>query len=179
MNKEYQITYDGKTIPYELTKSKIKNMYIYVKNGKVTVKVPIRMKDKQIYDFVHKKAKWIYEKIKQEKETPKIQEEIKPEDRERLELIVKNKIEKYTKLLKERPNKVRIRDINYAWGSCSSNRNITINKKLARKEEKVIEYVILHEMCHLKYMNHSKEFWALVETYMPEYQKYKNMLRYK
>lgn len=179
MNKEYQITYNGEAIPYELTKSKIKNMYIYVKNGKVTVKVPIRMKDKQIYDFVNKKAKWIYEKIKQERETPKIQEEIKPEDRERLEMVVKNKIEKYTELLKERPNKVRIRDIKYAWGSCSSNRNITINKNLAREEEKVIEYVILHEMCHLKYMNHSKEFWALVETYIPEYQKYKNMLRYK
>lgn len=179
MNKEYQITYNGEVIPYELTKSKIKNMYIYIRNGKVTVKVPIRMKDKQIYDFVNKKAKWIYEKVKQEKETPKMQEEIKPEDRERLELIVKNKIEKYTKLLKERPNKVRIRDIKYAWGSCSSNRNITINEKLARKEEKVIEYVILHEMCHLKYMNHSKGFWTLVETYMPEYQKYKNRLRYK
>lgn len=177
MNIGYQIEYNGATIPYELIKSKIKNMYIYVKNGKVTVKAPIRLKDKQIHEFVSKKSKWIYEKIKQDKENPNMQEEIEPEDVERLELVVKNKIEEYAKLLKERPNKVRIRDIKYAWGSCSSNRNITINKKLAKKEEKVIEYVVLHEMCHLKYMNHLKEFWDLVETHMPEYKKYKNMLR--
>ncbi len=177
MNVGKQIEYNGETIPYELTKSKIKNMYIYVKDGKVTVKAPIRLKDKYIYDFVNKKSKWIYEKIKLDREKPKKHKEIKPEDIKRLELMVKNSIEKYTKLLKQIPNKVRIRDIKYAWGSCSSNRNITINKKLVGKDEKVIEYVVLHEMCHLRYMNHSKEFWTLVETYMPEYKKYKNMLK--
>ena len=75
------------------------------------------------------------------------------------------------------PNKVRIKDIKYAWGSCSSNRNISISKQLAPKDEKVIEYVVLHEMCHLKYMNHSKNFWDLVETYMPEYKEYRKILK--
>ncbi len=177
MNRENQIEYNGKTIPYELTKSKIKNMYIYVKNGKVTVKAPVRLKDKQIRDFVNQKSKWIYEKIEQDRKRTKKQEEIKPEEVEKLEVVLKNSIEKYAKLLKEIPNKVRIKDIQYAWGSCSSNRNITINKKLAGKDEKVIEYVILHEMCHLKYMNHSKQFWTLVEAHMPEYKKYRNMLK--
>ena len=59
----------------------------------------------------------------------------------------------------------------------SSNKNITINLKLAKKEEEVIEYVIVHEMCHLKYMNHSKEFWRLVENYIPEYKKYRASLK--
>lgn len=177
MNREHKIEYNGEIIPYELIQSKIKNMYIYIKDGKVTVKAPTRLKDKVIHNFVSKKAKWIYEKIKQDKENPKKQEKIETEDIEKLELVVRNCIEKYTKLLKETPNKVRIKDINYAWGSCSSKRNITINKKLAKKDEKVIEYVILHEMCHLKYMNHAKEFWDLVETHMPEYKKCKNMLK--
>ena len=48
--------------------------------------------------------------------------------------------------------------------------------QLAKKEEKVIEYVVLHEMCHLVYMNHSKQFWNLLEKYMPEYKIYKNKL---
>ena len=74
------------------------------------------------------------------------------------------------------PKKVRIRKIKYAWGSCSSNQNITISMQLAKKEEKVIEYVVLHEMCHLVYMNHSKQFWNLLEKYMPEYKIYKNKL---
>ncbi len=168
-----EIQYKEKIIPYELIKSPIKNMYIYVREGRVTVKVPYRLKDKEIQEFISKKSKWIYDKLKQE---PKIVEKmIEPEEVERLEEIVRTKIEKYAILLKVMPNKVRIKDIKYAWGSCSSNRNITISKKLA-KEEKVIEYVVLHEMCHLKYMNHSKEFWNLVESYLPEYKTYRALL---
>lgn len=169
-----EIQYKEKIIPYELIKSPIKNMYIYVREGRVTVKVPYRLKDKEIQEFISKKSKWIYDKLKQE---PKIVEKmIEPEEVERLEEIVRTKIEKYAILLKVMPNKVRIKDIKYAWGSCSSNRNITISKKLAKKEEKVIEYVVLHEMCHLKYMNHSKEFWNLIESYLPEYKIYRALL---
>lgn len=176
-NGKYKIEYNGEVIPYKLTKSKIKNMYIYIKDGEVTVKAPIRIKDKYIYEFVNKKAEWIYSKIKQNQKDPQLPEKIEQEDIEKLELTVKNSIQKYSKLLKEKPNKVKIKDIKYAWGSCSSNRNISINKKLGNKNEKVIEYVVLHEMCHLKYMNHSKEFWNLVATYMPEYKEYKKMLK--
>lgn len=175
--QEYKVKYKEVEISYELTKSKIKNLYIYVKDGKVAVKAPIRMKDKQIQEFVDKKAKWIYEKLEEERKNPKIEENIELQDLERLEKIVKNSIEKYAKLLKQMPNKVRIKDIKYAWGSCSSNRNITINKKLATKDEKIIEYVVLHEMCHLKYMNHSKAFWNLVGTYMPEHKTYRKKLK--
>lgn len=169
-----EIQYKEKIIPYELIKSPIKNMYIYVREGRVTVKVPYRLKEKEIQEFISKKSKWIYDKLKQEPEI--VEKMIEPEEVERLEEIVRTKIEKYAILLKVMPNKVRIKDIKYAWGSCSSNRNITISKKLAKKEEKVIEYVVLHEMCHLRYMNHSKEFWNLVESYLPEYKTYRALL---
>ena len=61
--------------------------------------------------------------------------------------------------------------------SCSNNKNITINKKLISYSESAIRYVILHELCHLKYMNHSKDFWDLVKKYMPEYRKAKAELK--
>lgn len=153
-------------------------MYIHVKNGKVIVKAPIKMSDKQIQELVNEKAKWIYKKVKEEAQKPKIEENILPKDIERLEKIVKGSIQKYVDLLKVRPKKVRIKDIKYAWGSCSSNQNITISLQLAKKEEKIIEYVVLHELCHLKYMNHSKQFWDLVETYMPEHKTYRKILKH-
>lgn len=174
---KYQIQYKEKIIPYEIIRRKIKNMYIYIKDGEVTVKAPIKLKEKEIQNFVEKKANWIYEKIKEEQDHPKKEEKIEPEDIERLQKIVKRSMEKYVALLQELPKKVRIKDIKYAWGSCSSNRNITINQNLAKKEEKIIEYVVLHEMCHLKHMNHSKKFWDLVEKYMPDYQKYRTILK--
>ena len=127
----HQLQYQDKIIPYQVIPSEIKNIYIYIREGKVIVKVPKYLKEKTIQEMVSQKAEWIEKKLEQEKliiETPILQE-----DREKLEIIVKNKIQQYSELLKEKPNQVRIRDIKYAWGSCSSNRNITINLKLANK----------------------------------------------
>ena len=172
---KHKIEYNNETIPYELIKSKIKNMYIYIKEGKVIIKAPIKIEEKKIYDFVNKKSKWIYNNIK--KQNQKVEKKIEEQDIAKLEIIVKESIEKYSKLLKTSPQKVTIKNIKYAWGSCSSKKNITINMKLAGQNPKSIEYVVLHEMCHLKHMDHSKKFWELVEKYMPEYKQYKKMLK--
>ncbi|MBR6034269.1 MAG: M48 family metallopeptidase [Clostridia bacterium] len=67
------------------------------------------------------------------------------------------------------PDSWKIRDIKSAWGSCSSKRAITLSLNLVQKREELIEYVVLHELCHLKHMNHSKDFWNLVGKYMPNY----------
>jgi len=174
MNK---LEYNGEKISYTLIKSKIKNLYIQIKEGKVIVKAPIRLKDEEINKFIKSKSKWIYEKLNEEKQKIKIEENFTKEDIEELKYIVQKALEKYTKYLNVYPSKIRIKDIKYAWGSCSSNKNITINLKLAKKEEKIIEYVVLHELCHLKHMNHSKQFWDLVESNMPEYKLYIKKLK--
>ena len=86
------------------------------------------------------------------------------------EITKKALAETLKKLLsKNKLNKITIKEIKYAWGSCSSKKNITINLELIKYSQKAIRYVILHELCHIKHMNHSKEFWKLVEKYMPEY----------
>ena len=128
-----QIKYNKEIIPYELQRAKIKNLYIYIKEGKVIVKAPMKLQEKQIIEFINKKAKWILKNIKKDKEKNNQEEKINEEDIIRLEQIVKNSIDKYSKQLKVIPNKIRIKNIKYAWGSCSSNKNITINSKLANK----------------------------------------------
>ena len=173
-----EIQYEGKDIPYTLKRSRIKNLYIYIRNGKVIVKAPMRLSDKYIEEFLNKKSKWIYENLEKSKEkaNKEKEEKIEKKDVERLQKIVKENIYKYSKILGKSPKKVRIRDLKYAWGSCSSNQNISINLKLANKDERAIEYVVLHEMCHLIHMNHSKSFWNLVEKNMPQYKEYKKLL---
>ena len=172
----HEIEYKGEKIKYTLIKSKIKNMYIHIKDGKVIVKAPVKLKDKYIQDFINKKAKWIYEKLSENKLKSSRDDKIEPKDIERLEKTVKESVKKYSIRLGITPQKVKIKKIKYAWGSCSSKKNITINMHLAKKDEKVIEYVVLHEMCHLIYMNHSKDFWSLVQKHMPKYKEYKNKL---
>lgn len=171
------VEYKDNIIPYELKRTKIKNLYIHIKDGRVIVKAPYRLSEKYIKEFVDKKSKWICEKIKEYENNPKKNEiKITEEDIGRLKEVVEISINKYTNLLGVRPNKVRIKDIKYAWGSCTSNKNITINLKLANKSEEIIEYVVLHEMCHLIYMNHSKEFWNLVGKYIKDYKKLRKLL---
>ena len=87
--------------------------------------------------------------------------------------IVESTTKELIELTNLKPNNIRIRDISYAWGSCSTNKNITISLKLIKYSKEAIKYVILHELCHLKYMNHSKNFWNLVEKYMPDYKEIK------
>ena len=169
-----QILYNGEVIKYEITKKRIKNLYIQVKDSKVQVKAPLGMSDKKIEQFVSEKAKWIYTRLKQTSVKPK-------QDKEyclkRSKEVYPRLIEKMVAKTNLAPQKWRVIDIKYAWGSCSSNKNITLSLGLADKKEEVIEYVILHELCHLKYMNHSSDFWKLVESYMPEYKKYRDELK--
>lgn len=155
---------------YEIIYSKIKNVYIQIKDGKVIIKAPKRISEKELEKIIEKKSDWIeknLEKTSQKQEKPALYTE------EQFKKIVENNANELINTTGLIPRKIRIRDIKYAWGSCSNNKNITINKKLISYSELAIRYVILHELCHLKYMNHSKEFWSLVQKYMPEYKKAK------
>ncbi len=169
-----KIQYKGEEIQYSITRKNIKNVYISIKNGTVIITVPKYIAQEEIDKLLMKKANWILKKLKEQK--------LK---NEKPDLYTKEKfieiVEKTTKeLICEtgiKPNKIRIREIKHAWGSCSSNKNITINLKLMAYSKEAIRYVILHELCHIKYMNHSKSFWKLVENYMPSYKEVKKELK--
>ena len=72
---------------------------------------------------------------------------------------------------------ITIRDQKSRWGSCSSRGTLSFNYRLIFAPLKVLDYVVVHELCHLSHMNHSKDFWSMVETVMPEYKVYKSWLR--
>ncbi len=74
-------------------------------------------------------------------------------------------------------NKISIKDMTSRWGSCSAKKNLSFNLKLMYFKPKIIEYVIVHELCHLKEMNHSKNFWLLVENIIPNYKIYRKQLK--
>jgi predicted metal-dependent hydrolase len=77
------------------------------------------------------------------------------------------------------PNKIGYRYAKSRWGSCSNIDNISINYKLLQFDKKCIQYVVLHELCHIKEKNHSKRFWDLVNFYMPDYKMVEKQLRSK
>lgn len=159
---------------YDLIRSNIKNVYIQIKYGKVIVKAPKRLSEKQIDEIVRKKQDWIEKSLQK---SQKKQERKAKYTKEQFIQVVEENAKELMKMTGLRPKRVRVKEIKYAWGTCSSKQNITINQKLICYPEEVIRYVILHELAHLKYMNHGKEFWNLVETYMPYYKEIKKELK--
>lgn len=74
-------------------------------------------------------------------------------------------------------NRVTIKDQKTRWGSCSALRNINYNWRIIQAPDELIDYVVIHELCHLKHLNHSKEFWQLVAKFDPHYMEHRLRLR--
>ena len=74
-------------------------------------------------------------------------------------------------------NRITIRDQKTRWGSCSSTGTLSFNYRLMFAPPKILDYVVVHELCHLTHMNHSKEFWNMVALYMPDYKEHRQWLR--
>ena len=88
----------------------------------------------------------------------------------KLKEIIEEAIEKYTKLLNIEINYYKIKKLSSAWGIYHRRENyISFNIDLIEKDIESIDYVVLHEICHIFYMDHQKKFWTLVEKYMPDY----------
>ena len=77
---------------------------------------------------------------------------------------------KYTKIIGRKPDRLKISTARKRWGSCSSKGNVLLNWRLAMAPLSILEYVLVHELCHLVHMNHSREYWDLVESVLPDYQ---------
>ena len=89
---------------------------------------------------------------------------------EKLKVILDEYLNKYTKLLNRNIDYYQIKKLSSAWGIYHKKENyISFNSDLIEKDIECIEYVVLHELCHIFYMNHQKDFWALVKKYMPDY----------
>lgn len=91
---------------------------------------------------------------------------------------IPKKVNELAKLYGFTYNKISVKRLKSRWGSCSSKKNLSFNYKLLYFNTKIIEYVIVHELCHLSQMNHSKNFWKLVEQIIPDYKSYKNKLSF-
>jgi predicted metal-dependent hydrolase len=89
--------------------------------------------------------------------------------KEQAKTIITQRIKKLADEMQLNPVKITIRQQKTRWGSCSSKGNININWKLVMMPVSVLDYVLVHELAHLKVLNHSKSFWKLVETYLPDF----------
>jgi predicted metal-dependent hydrolase len=92
--------------------------------------------------------------------------------------FVEKSISSYQSHFKTKPRSIRISDSKSTWGTCDSNQRLTFNWRLAMAPSEVIDYVVVHEMCHMVHLNHDRSFWRLVGKLMPDYKEKENWLAY-
>ncbi|MEK6544575.1 MAG: SprT family zinc-dependent metalloprotease [Elusimicrobiota bacterium] len=96
-----------------------------------------------------------------------------------LEIKIREIISRYSAILKVIPGDLRISKRGHSWGSCSKNGNLSFNWRLAMAPVSVIEYAVVHELCHLKTPDHSKCYWSLLKSVLPDYERQRSWLREK
>lgn len=166
---EKKIILDNKEITYKLQKSRrSRRLRLSVHhNGSIAVSAPVAIGDGVIDRFLRLKSRWIFEKIayfKQFKFEPV--KRLGRRDYQKYKEIALNLVEQrishFNKVYNYSIGRIAIKNQKTRWGSCSKDRNLNFNYKISLLPEKVADYVVVHELCHLKEFNHSKKFWSLV-----------------
>ncbi len=91
--------------------------------------------------------------------------------------IITEKVNHFTKLLNVSYNRIVLKKVSSIWGSCSHKNNLNFNRKLIMAPHKVVDYVVIHEVCHLVHHHHRKSFWDLVRSIDPEYKDHVRWLK--
>lgn len=168
---------------YEIIRSSRKTLALEItREGVLKVRAPYRISEEEIRRFVKTKESWIFkhlkriEQIKAERPEPLSAEEIEKLAQKAFQ-VLPEKVEHYARIIGVTYGRITIRNQKTRWGSCSSKGNLNFNCQLMRLPEKLQDYVVVHELCHRKEMNHSSKFWKEVEAVMPDYQKRREYLK--
>jgi len=94
-------------------------------------------------------------------------------------LFLEDRVPYWSKEISVSPNNIRVKNQNTLWGSCSKKANLNFNWRILLLSKQAADYLIIHELSHLKELNHSPKFWQLVQKYCPEYKTYKAELKRK
>ena len=172
-------------IDYEIIYSKRKTISIEITPvGKVLVRAPKRVPEKEIKDFLEAKEAWIrkhLDRVQKEQDKQAAIEPLTDEEiaalKESAKYYFPQKVEEYAKLMGVTYGKITIRFQHSLWGSCSSKGNLNFNCLLMRLAPELRDYVIVHELAHRKHMDHSAAFWKTVEKILPDYGARRQSLR--
>ena len=169
------------SISYTLIRSPRKTISIVIRpSGEVEVRCPKRCSKREVDAFVLSKEDWIrkhLQTIAQRPQNPVLSEaEIRSLAKKAAE-ILPSRVECYAEKLGVSYGRISIRSQHTRWGSCSAKGNLNFNCLLMLCPAEVRDYVVVHELCHRKEMNHSADFWEEVEKVCPDYRIHRKWLK--
>ena len=146
-------------ITYQWIRSRRKTIAIQIdRDGQVIVRTPYGITKRQVEEFP-------------------ISEEVRREGIERAKRIFPERTAYFAKRMGVDYGRITIREQKTRWGSCSSKGNLNFNWKLVLLAPELLDYVVVHELAHRREMNHSKNFWKIVEAELPDYRERRRRLK--
>ena len=152
----------------------------------VIVRAPYLTSRREIARFLDDKTDWINRTVRR-MEKRRIESAIDRGDRlsdadvyelsEQAKDVIPPKVKHYASMLGVDYGRITIRNQKTRWGSCSSKHNLNFNCLLLRAPEEILDYVVVHELCHIRHMDHSKAFWNEVEKILPDYRDRRKWLK--
>ena len=168
-----------------LVRSSRKTLAVQIRaDGTVIARAPLRMPKDRILCFLSEKASWIrmQQGKMQERENMRQQARIhldaaqEKELRERAKSVLAQRTAYFARQIGVTYGRITVRDQKTRWGSCSQTGNLNFNFRLILAPSEVLDYVVVHELCHRRQMNHSAQFWQEVAQVLPDYRKRKAWL---
>ena len=193
---EFQHNIDSMVVTVKLeNKRHIKHCYLRVINNKtIQIKANMHFSYTDALDLIERKKTWLIKGLTQTKsnilnddeflyfgEIKKLSDyNIKNIDkfyRDNIEKIIPDIVEKYSKLMDLYPTSIKYRKNKRTWGSCNYRNGLNFNTQLCKFPIEIAEYVVVHELAHIKHKNHSQKFWSLVESYCPDYKNIEKLFK--
>ncbi len=169
------------TIPYTLIRSNRRTLSLQVKSdGSLVVRCPRRYPAREVQRFVESKSRWIQENLRKVQNLctlPHLTDGEIQKLSAAAHSYIPKRVEYFAPLVGVDYGRITIRRQKTRWGSCSAPGNLNFNLLLMLTPPQVIDYIVVHELCHRKEMNHSPRFWAEVERVLPDYRSQQKWLK--
>ena len=172
-------------ISYQIIRSSRKTMSLEIKtDGTILVRAPFGIPESKIQKFVEEKQEWILKNLVKIQKRDEQREQItrlSALERQHLQnkacVLIPRRVSYFAEKIGVSYGKITLRQQKTRWGSCSANGNLNFNWLLILAPPQVLDYVVVHELCHRKEMNHSPAFWKEVEAILPDYREKRKWLK--
>ena len=178
------IEFSGRTIEYTLQVSARTRRFrlAVLPDGSVRLTMPRRGTQKFAEQFVRQQAEWVVQQLEHFAKTKQQRIPLPiagSYDTQRKQVLkwIKNRVQQINQEYGFSYNRVSVRNQTSRWGSCSSARNFSFNYRLMFLPPRLADYVIVHELCHLEELNHSRAFWQLVSRVFPDHREIRREFR--
>ena len=166
---------------YKVIYSKRKTISISIENCEPVIKAPVGTDEKTLRRIVEKHSKWISSHVEYQRKKLALFKDLSTEDINKLKkdakIYFREKTDYYAKMMDINYGRITITSAQKRFGSCSSKGDISFSYRLMLYPEAAREYVVVHELAHRKEMNHSKRFYDIISSVMPDYKERKLLLK--